>query len=306
MKRTLLLPSALKKGDTVGVASVSGPVNRIALKRGISVITEMGFKVKLSSNIFLSHGYHSGTDEERVTGLNEFLADPEVRAVFFSRGGCGAFRILDLIDYDVLKRDPIVFMGYSDLTFLFSAFLSKLALPVFYGPVVQEFGKISENCFDGIKNLLYGRAQQPFLFGEDAIVSGTSVKAISAGGCLALLSALTGTEYEQDFDNSVLFWEDVDEPEYRIDRYLTHLKQSGKLKNVKAMVIGKMVLNRSDNKGFSMDRVIEEVCGNMDITFIRGLNFGHKGFSAIIPLGFETFVDCDLKEIVFSCKLQNG
>ncbi len=299
MNRPANIPPPLKHGDTVGITSISGTVNTEKLYEGISVIEQMGFRVKLSENIFNTHGYHAGTDEERASGLNDFLADPDVRAVFFARGGYGAYRIIDCVDYNSLKADPVILLGYSDLTFLFSAVLSEISLACFYGPVVQEMGYLSEQCHRNIEQLLSGKKQEALKFERTPACHGKVITGISSGGCLALLSALVGTRYEQDFSESVFFWEDTDEPNYRVDRYLTHLKRAGNIDIVSAMVVGQFSAERRSGEILSVDNILHEITAGAPIPVARNAEFGHAGFSSVIPLGVKTDVDFVSGEINF-------
>jgi muramoyltetrapeptide carboxypeptidase len=232
-------PPPCRPGDRVGVAALSGPVRPERLEAGLAALRDLGFTPVPAPNLLFRDrfGLHAGSDDERLDGFHHLVADPSIRAVLFARGGHGLLRLLPRLDWDLLAETPRVYMGYSDLTPLLSEVVHRLGLAAFHGPMVaadlargldaaETASFLAELAGDGPREL-------PLAGGTGPVVEGPL-----AGGCLSLLNDTVGTDTPPRLDGSVVFWEDVAEPLYRLDRMLTHLALSHKLRAVSGMVVG--------------------------------------------------------------------
>lgn len=235
------LPPPVVPGDRVGVAALSGPSDPHRLRRGVEALAALGFEPVVAGNADETAGIFAGDDDRRLATFHRLAADPTLKAIFFARGGYGLMRLLPRIDWDLLAAHPRAYVGYSDLTPFLLAVVQRLGWVAFHGPMVAaDLARgLSPVERASLLTALAGGRPRPLAVrtapgdGERPPVSGPLL-----GGCLSLLSAVAGTPFFPDLDGALLFWEDVDEPLYRLDRMLTHLDLSGSLARIRAMVVG--------------------------------------------------------------------
>lgn len=298
-------PPRLKSGSLVGlVAPSSYPASSDVLRKGQRALEESGFRVKSGGHLLDCHGYLAGHDEARAEDLNAMFCDQAVEAIFCVRGGYGAGRLLPLLDFEALRRNPKIFLGYSDLTVLELAILKKIGLVTFYGPMVttelaMDFPEESRERMLSV--LMESRPPEPI--GADPESSGAVpirsgvAEGILVGGCLSVLVSLLGTSYEPDLDGTILFLEEVDEEPYRVDRYLTQLRLSRKLERVAGIAVGQFIRcePRKDKPSFraslSCQEVLEDRLGDLGVPVLSGLGFGHGRFKATLPQGVSARLD---------------
>jgi muramoyltetrapeptide carboxypeptidase len=235
----LIKPPALRPGATIGLAAVSGPVEESRLEAGIARLREKGYRVVEASNLRRRTGFLAGTDQERAAGYRELLGDPSVNAIVFARGGYGAARILALLDEKEARSTPKIHLGGSDLTVLFAWLTQAVGLVAFYGPMVAV-GWPEQDGLDW-ERVLSGEIPAPHRFSPEDVLSPGAGEGPLAGGCLSLLASLSGTPEQLAADGAVLFWEDVGEEPYRLDRMLTQLERAGAFDRLSGMVIGSVV-----------------------------------------------------------------
>jgi muramoyltetrapeptide carboxypeptidase len=294
------LPPPAGPGDRVGVAALSGPVDPERLERGLAALEGLGFVPVPAGNLARRHGLFAGSDEERLAAFHRLAADPSLAAVFFARGGHGVLRLLPGIDWELLARRPRAYIGYSDLTPLLLAIVARLGLAVFHGPMVAA----------DLARGLDGREETSLLaalagdFPESYVPGGWVRPGRAAGpllgGCLSLLAATLGTPYAPDLDGAVLFWEDVNEPPYRIDRMLTHLRLSGNLAAIQGMIVGHVgwlggwLGSGGPEPGEEPARwseVVEEAVGGFSWPVAWGFPAGHLAPNLTLPLGLPARLD---------------
>ena len=226
----------------MGVAALSGPVDPARLEAGLAALRRLGFEPVVAPNVLSRHGLFAGTDAERLDAFHRLAADPGLSAIFFARGGHGLLRLLPAIDWDLLRRHPRAYVGYSDLTPFLLEIVRRLGLVAFHGSMVAADlarGLCPEEE-ESLLRALAGRypAEQPFsrwLREPAGEVHGTLL-----GGCLSLLTATLGTPFAPDLEGALVFWEDLNEPPYKVDRMLTHLGLSGNLDSIAGMIIGQI------------------------------------------------------------------
>jgi muramoyltetrapeptide carboxypeptidase len=222
----------------VGVAALSGPVDAERLARGLAELRRLGFEPVLADNLGTRRGLFAGTDGERLAAFHRLAADPRLTAIFFARGGHGLLRLLPAIDWDLLARRPRAYVGFSDLTPFLLQVVDRLGLVAFHGPMVaaeMALGLLAEEE-SALLDALAGR--YPAAHPLTAWLRPGSAAGPLLGGCLSLLAATLGTPYFPDLGGALLFWEEIDEPPYRVDRMLTHLRLSGNLAAIEGMIVG--------------------------------------------------------------------
>ena len=276
----------LVRGDTVGVVAPGFAVQRARLESGVRRLRGMGFRVKLGSHVLSRHGYFAGDDDARARDLREMLLDPEVRAVWFARGGYGTARILDRVPWRKLARHPKLLIGYSDLTSLRCAAVQRTDRVCLHGPVVAELGRPEAYHAPSLKKLLAGQPLSVPVRKRQVLAEGRA-RGRLIGGNLTVLAHLQGTRYAPDLRGAVLFLEEVGEQVYRIDRALTHLEMAGALRGVAGVLLGRF--SAAARRSFPPDRdprlVLAEFFTTRGIPVIDGLPAGHVSGQWSLPLG---------------------
>ncbi len=276
-------PSRLKTGDTIGISSFAWlPKDMGAIDRGIARLEAMGFKVREGACT-----RRPCTPTEKLTDLHAFFEDPDVKAIISVRGGWGTLKYLPLVDMELIYDNPKIFMGFSDITTLLVPIYTIGRIVTFYGPMVaSNFSKDEPYSVDMFLKVVSG--QKVKIEAENPVViSPGKATGRLVGGCLSLLVTLPGIPYDYDPEGTILFFEDVGEPPYRVDRMLTYLKLAGKFWGVRGIAIGKF--NVEDEKG--VIEVFKEHFEEMDIPVLYGLKFGHIPNIATLPIGVNAEID---------------
>lgn len=231
-------PPPAGPGDRVGVAALSGPVDPERLELGLAELRRLGFVPVLADNVTCRAGLFAGSDADRLAAFHRLAADPDLPALLFARGGHGVLRILPGIDWELLARRPRAYVGYSDLTPFLLAVVARLQLVAFHGPMVA--GDLARGLAAAEEGELLAAlaGRYPRQVPTAASLRPGDARGPLLGGCLSLLAATLGTPYFPDLAGALLFFEDVNEPAYRLDRLLTHLSLSGNLEAIVGMLIG--------------------------------------------------------------------
>ena len=281
----LTKPRALPPRAHIAVLAASGPSTLANIVEGARAIERRGHRVTLADNIGHKHrGYLAGSDDERVETLNRFLRSDEYDAFFFARGGYGAMRILDRIDYGAVTANPRPVVGFSDITAIHQAMATQANVAGLHGPMLNlDFRNgISPRHEEWFWSMLSGAAPLEYEFGREDVLCGGDAEGVLFGGCLALTAALMGTPYDYWVDGGIWFWEDVDEPVYRIDRMLTHLRLSGRMPRIRGVIIGALKECGDDAE---MLALLREFFGSSGVPVVRNLPFGHHGNNLLMPIG---------------------
>lgn len=304
-----LRPKALKPGDSVGLITpstfVSDP-DRIALAE--RTLRYFNLKPVFGRNVRKQEGYVGGSVAERIADLHDMFRNPEVKAVFCIRGGFGSAHLLDSIDYELIARNPKIFLGYSDITAMHLAIHRRTSLITFHGPVVlSRYTSYTQQHF---RRALFETKPLGVLGNppdSDPLRPEHTVRTIRpgrargplVGGNLTLISTTLGTPYEIDTRGKIVFIEDVDEQPYSIDRMLTHLKLAGKLDQAAGIVFGECTdckprdYKPSFNSTFSLGEILDRILGKLSIPVFSGLTFGHTDDQLTLPLGVQATLDAD-------------
>ena len=293
----ILKPPRLRKHDLIGIVSpASAPSSQEKVDRGVEYLERLGYRVKVGKHVMSQHGYLAGTDEERVNDLNEMLRDPAVKAVFAVRGGYGTPRLLHLVDYQAVRKNPKIIVGYSDLTALQLALFKKTRLVTFSGPMVgvemwsgvdpfteEHFWRIvtSASRIGPLKN----PADEPTAFYNKKTSSG-----ILLGGNMSLLASVLGTPFLPTLRRSLLVLEDVDEAPHRVDRMFMQLQHAGILKSISGLILGKFTdcVPSDPSKPFlTIEQVVEEAVSKITRPVLTNLQYGHIAKKLTLPFGLQ-------------------
>jgi muramoyltetrapeptide carboxypeptidase len=283
---TARLPPAAGPGDRIGVAALSGPVDPERLERGLAELRRLGFVPVVAANGRSRRGLFAGSAAERLAAFHRLAADPDLPAILFTRGGHGLLRVLPGIDWELLRRRPRAYVGYSDLTPFLLGVVQRLGLVAFHGPLVgadlaRGLGEVER---DSLLGALAGRYPAEVPLGA-ALRSGAAAGPL-LGGCLSLLAATLGTPFFPSLAGAVLFWEDVNEPPYRVDRMLTHLELSGNLDRIGGMIVGHLDAAQTPGGEDGVWRsLVEESVAGFSWPLAWGLDVGHRPPNLTLPLG---------------------
>jgi muramoyltetrapeptide carboxypeptidase len=305
---SLIKPRALKSGATIGVVAPGSTPKKDKLEEGIKTLISYGYRVVLAPHVNDVKGYLAGDDEERARDLNKMFADNNIDAVFCACGGYGSIRVLPYIDFDLVCKNPKIFIGYSDVTILHLILLKRCNFVTFYGPMVAVDLNKSNDLLE--TRLMWKMISDPYFKGEiEYDSSRTNVKTLVggkvsgqiSGGCLTLVDALFGTDFEINCKGKILFLEEVDEHFHDIDRMLAHLKLTGKLDDAVGFVIGNMVgITAKDTSRPYLD--LEQIYNDYLLPLGKPtiINFpsGHGEIITTLPFGCEVELDADNKKLV--------
>ena len=306
-RMNIIKPRALREGDVAGLITpatyVSDPD---ALETAERTIKYLGLKPRLGRNVRRRNGYLAGTVEHRLEDLHAMFSDPEVKAVFPIRGGYGSPHLLDRIDYDLIRRNPKVFAGYSDITAMHLAIHKKTGLVTFHGP--SPLSSFPEYTLEHLRRALFdpkplGALTNPAETNQlrprhtlRTIRPGVA-KGRLVGGNLSLIVAMMGTPFEIDTRGAILFIEDVGEQPYQIDRMLTNLRLSGKLQAAAGIVVGECSdcgprdYKPSFASTLSLGEVLDEILSGLIVPVMTGLTIGHTADQLTLPLGVTATLD---------------
>lgn len=288
-----LLPPPLRPGDRIGVVAPAGPVLRRALERGLAVLRGRGFEVVPGPHLFDRRGYLAGADQDRAGDLNRMLADASIRAVWFARGGYGSHRIVEQVDFDPLRRHPKLLIGYSDITVLQAAAWRRLGLATLQGPMVAQLGEREAYDARSLWRAIAGEAMGYTLPARTILRGGGPARGPIVGGCLSPLVGLLGTPYMPPTTGAILFWEEVNEEPFRIDRMLAQLRLAGVLRNLAGMIVGRLVGCRARRPGQhgTLAAILETHLRGTRYPVVVDFPAGHCAGKRTLPLGRATVLD---------------
>jgi muramoyltetrapeptide carboxypeptidase len=316
---SLIKPPALRGGDTVALITPATDVSDSGdLAAAVAAIQYLGLKPRLGRNVGKRLGYLGGTIEERLDDLHAAFRDADVRGVFCIRGGYGCAQLLDRVDYGLIRSNPKIFVGFSDITALHLAIRKETGLVTFHGPVVLLRGSathFNEYTLRAYRRALFetgaiGRLSNPAA--ENPLTNTHPTRTIRhgtahgrlTGGNLTLICSLMGTPWEIDTRDAIFFTEDAGEPPYRIDRMLTELRLAGKLAAAAGVVFGECAsCGPGDympefSSTLSLGEVLDQIVGRVNVPSCTGLLIGHTDSQLTLPLGVLATLDADKGELV--------
>ena len=296
-------PNALSPGDTIGLITPSSSITDEKLEKAISNMKLLGLKVKLGKHIKSINGYLAGTDEQRLEDLHNMFADNEVDGIWCIRGGYGVGRILPKINYKLIKKNPKVLIGYSDITALLLAIYQKTGLIGFHGPLASsDFTDYSVKHLKGVlmnpkMSYTIGHAMDSDDSKDKAyhskVIRIGKAKGELTGGNLTLLAAAVGTGFQPKFKNKLVFIEDIGEKPYRLDRMFTQLLQGSDLHKAAGIILGVFedCEAKESDRSLSLLEMFNDRLRNLNMPIIYGLSFGHIKNHTTLPVGIEAEMD---------------
>jgi len=303
----IINPKALKKGDTIGLIAPGYAIKPEILLEAKETLEKMGFIPFHTHRILGNHGYFSNSDTERAADLNEMFANKNVDGILCARGGYGCTRIMHMIDYGLIKKNPKAIIGFSDITAILNGIHQETGLITFHGPVgstINDAYSIEQllnvvmqtNELPIIKNVEitkqeeYRKAEYNRYCINPGVVHGKLV-----GGSLTLVNALIGTPHEIDFTDAIVFLEDIEEAPYRIDRMLTQLIQGKTFNKAAGFVFGvfKGCDSIPNTKSFTLKEVIMDRIKPLGLPAVYGMTFGHIENNFTLPIGINAKLDTD-------------
>lgn len=312
LPNNITIPAALKPGDTIGIVS---PASAIFESEPFEIAKEsfeaMGLKVKFGAFVKNRLGHLAGSDEERAEELNDMFRDPQVHGIIALRGGSGSARILDKLDYQAIKNNPKVFIGYSDITALHLAIYKKTGLVTYHGPVaVSVWNQFSS---EHLKRLLFDKEamlfQNPSEKGGQLAQTKNRIRTINPGrvkgqllgGNLSVMTGIMGSDFfPEDWEGKILYLEDVGEQIYAVDRMMSQLYLGGVLDKIAGFVFGKCSSCKPGGSGYgslTLEEVIDHYIKPLEIPAFSGAMIGHIDDNITVPNGIEAEIDAEKGQI---------
>lgn len=302
-------PKRLKKGAIIGVISpASSPDDLTRIDKGVGYFEKLGYRVEVGKNVGKYFGYLAGTDEERLEDIHAMFANKKVNAIICLRGGYGTPRLLDKLDYNLIKRNPKIFCGYSDITALHLAILKKSGLITFAGPMLavdfwNDVNKFTEENFwravsSSKKNLVVPQPNgSEMIFSSNDTTEGKII-----GGNMALVLSQLGTEYVSKFKKKILLLEDIGEVPYRVDRMFAQLRNANVLNDISGLILGQFTdCEETDaaKRTLSLGEVFDGYLSGLKIPVVKNFPHGHVKETVTIPIGIKIKIDGAKKYVAF-------
>ncbi len=282
----IIKPASLQTGDTIGILATSGAVDeQTNVLRAKKFFEDRGYKVILSDNVFEEYRYLAGSDEKKIEELHKFFLNPEIKAIICMRGGYGAIRLVEKIDYDIIRSNPKILCGYSDISALSAMIYKKAGLVTYSGPLAQsDFGvdEPSQFTVDAFFEAVTTCKQLCFTPENSKIYCAGNAEGILWGGNLATIVSLCGLDFLPD-KKFIFFTEDLNEPVYKIDKMMSQLLNIKQFKeNVKAIVLGDFL--DVDNQEW-LDEFFSEIANKLKIPVVSGFKITHGKDKITLPYG---------------------
>lgn len=306
-------PKALKPGDRVAIIAPSTPTDEDKLQLAQQGLRKLNLEPIIFPSCRKKHGHLAGRDQERAKDIHDAFANPGIKGIICMKGGAGAYRLLPLLDYTLIRSNPKVFVGYSDITALHMALNKLCRLVTYHGPMLVSDFFLGENRLESFTLNSYKQA----LFGTQAagrlenppeeklgVLSEGTAQGELIGGNLSLLVSTLGSSWEIDVRDKILFIEEVSEPAYKVDRMLNALALAGKFKDCSGVILGSWTGCKAEKKGsydgrdLDLDSIFQEIIKPHDKPAILNLRAGHNYPAITLPLGTRVRIDTGVPEVV--------
>jgi len=289
-------PPRLKPGDTIGIVAPASPFDADLFNQGLDALAAMGFKTHVPDEIFENNRYLAGSDAHRAMLVTRIFKDPSIDAIVCAKGGFGSLRILPLLDFDVMRTNPKVFVGLSDISALLAAITAQTGLVTFHGPVVTTLAKAPQFTRQSLLTAISSDSDLKITPGKGVTMKAGRAQGPIIGGNLTTLCHLLGTPFEPRFENHILFLEDRGEAPYRIDRMLFQMKLAGCFDGIAGLALG------SFEECGTLDgvyRIFQECFQDAPIPILAGFDIGHGEQNLTIPFGLDAILDTDQQVLSF-------
>lgn len=295
-------PQRLQRGDTIGIISPSSPPDPESLEKSLTFLEQLGLKWKFGKHAKNINGYLAGTDEEKLDDLHEMFRDSSIKGIICSSGGYGSARFTDKIDLQLMRENPKVFWGFSDITFLHTAIRQYANLVTFHGPMLGP--NIGKDTFEELSARMFQQLFQPMElhYSEEISPLETLVGGVAQGeligGNLSILTKTIGTKFEIDTKGKILLIEDIGEEPARVDGLLNHLRMAGKLEDLAGVVIGDFAnIETKKRWTLTLDEVLDDYFADFSVPVVKGFKIGHCEPHFSVPLGVPAKLDADAKTL---------
>ncbi len=308
----MVFPEMLKPGDTIGLAAPAFPVSKEKRDAGVSLLEGMGYKVTMGDclkNLYNFHGYLAGGARERAEELNSLFRDPEVKAIFCARGGYGSAHILRYLDYDAIRSNPKIFVGYSDITNLHAVFNQICGLVTFHGPMlatemVPEFDSYSRECLFEVLRMEPGQTLEfhnPPSKPPIGMLRPGNASGQLTGGNLSLVIGGLGTFYQLDTRGKILYLEDVEESIPKLDMYITHLEYAGLMDEVAGIVLGEFYKcdNARYDGTYDLETFLHDRFADYRVPVMYHVASDHSQPMGTLPMGAMCRIDGENGKLMF-------
>lgn len=297
-----MIAKRLRKGDTIGLIAPASPEVPEKIKENINTLKSLGFKIKEGKHIYDKLGYLAGSDENRAEDLMNMFLDKDVDMILCVRGGYGTMRILPLIDFNIIKENPKIFAGFSDITTLLNNIVQKCGLITFHSPMCNSNFYDDYTLKSFLDTLMLGHS--PFIIKNPKRIATISLDKSSAegqlvGGNLSLICSTLGTPFEINTTDKILFIEEVGEQPYKIDRMLTQLLLSGKLQKCAGIIFGQFTNCKLPHyeRSLTLQEVVEDRILSLGIPVLTNIQSGHSYPKLTLPIGAKIRINSRKKVI---------
>lgn len=295
----LIKPNKLKEGDTIAIIAPAGEVDEERINFSEKYFKSKGYNVKFGAHLNKKRRYLAGDDNERIEDIHSAFEDSTVDAIICARGGYGAIRLINNIDYNIIRNNPKIFCGYSDITALSAMILKKAGLITFSGPMAQsDFGEENINKFTESQfwNTLTNKSSLMIQNINGKIYKSGQAKGITFGGNLSTIASLCGIDFLPD-EKFIFFAEDINEDVYKIDRYFRQLLNISKFKNnISGILLGEFINNGNSTW---LDELFTELSTDLNIPVYSGYQISHDKNKFTIPIGAEAELNNGLLKIQY-------
>ncbi len=287
-ENSILRPARIRPGDTIGIAAPSGPFTPDAIQSGIEFLESAGFCVKIPDGLYRRAGHLAGDDMHRAQMLNNLFEDPEIKGIVCARGGYGALRILNLLDQSLIRQNPKIFAGFSDISVLHVFFQKNCHLVTFHGPVLTTLGDATPDTRSAFLAAICDDKPVELRADDGMVICPGRAEGRVAGGNLASLCHMLGTPWMACWDRCILILEDVSEPAYKIDRMLTQMKLAGCFDRLAGLVFG--TFENCGNMDVVTD-ILQSIFHDVSFPVLAGFPVGHGHRNLTFPSGMEAVLE---------------
>ena len=291
----MLRPKSLKKGDTIGVFAPSSRADRAKVDLSADFLRQAGYNVYIHPQTYAAHNQSAGTTQEKLDAFHDLLRNPDIKAIFAAAGGNRSGYMLPDIDYDLVRDNPKILVGFSDVTALLVGLNTTTGLVTFHGPDMGRLYRMPPDQQTQLLDLLSGKTDFTF-DGADTITAGTITGKL-VGGNLSLLTSLTGTPWQPDYKDSIVFVEDCNDQTSRYDRMLLQLSNAGAFGDAGGIIAGEFTTGTDSGNsfGFGLKEIFQYHAVENDLTVVTmDVPFGHGDNLFTIPIGAEATVEADM------------
>ena len=296
LNKKTIRPPRLKPGDTIGIVAPAGPFDPKIFSQGLNTVESLGFRIRASDEIFEKTGYLAGNDAQRARLVNRLFKDPAIHAILCARGGFGSLRILPLMDFDVIRENPKVFIGFSDITALLTSITTHSGLVSFHGPNVTTLAKATEITRNTLLEAISSDIPLEVQPANGVVIQAGRAQGPLIGGNLTTLCHLLATPFETRFKDRILLLEDRGEALYRIDRMLFQMKLAGCFDGIAGLVLGSF---EECGTRDGIYQIFKEHFQDTPIPILAGFDIGHGKQNMTVPFGIEATLDTERQVLSF-------